>query len=104
MKRVMPLPRSTILRLAIICVVLLVANVARAGPSFVVAEDGSGNFETIQGAIDAMKSFPPERITLQLKNGVYREKVVVHEWNTRLTIVGEDVVGTVCVANSNFFA
>ncbi|MGW8368806.1 MAG: pectinesterase family protein [Gammaproteobacteria bacterium] len=74
----------------------------RAGPSFVVAQDGSGDFETIQGAIDAMKSFPPERITIHIRKGRYREKVVVHEWNTRLTIIGEDAVATIISFDDNF--
>jgi len=75
---------------AIAWLLLSHSAVVAAGPSFVVSQDGSGDFETLQDAIDAMKSFPPERITIHVRNGVYREKVKVHEWNTRLTILGED--------------
>lgn len=94
--------RDVAVRSAIACALLLLMSVARAGPSFVVAKDGSGDFETIQGAIDAMKSFPPERITISVKNGRYHEKVVVHEWNTRLTIVGEDEADTVITFDDYF--
>jgi len=41
---------------------------------FTVAADGSGDFTSIQAAIDASKAFPYERITIHLKNGVYRER------------------------------
>lgn len=60
-----------------------------------VAQDGSGDFATIQEAIDGAKSFPDERITITIKNGIYREKVKVHSWNSRLTLQGETADGVV---------
>jgi len=84
-----------VVRSAVIAAFLFAAGIAPAAPTFVVAQDGSGDFETIQEAVDAMKAFPPERITIRVRNGVYREKLVIHEWNTRLTIIGEDVGATV---------
>jgi len=70
--------------------------------SFVVAQDGSGDFTGIQDAIDATKSFPPEPITIRIKNGLYREKVRVPSWNTRLSLVGEDVDKTRIVWDDYF--
>ena len=89
------MPMQRLERLAFLAVALLAADVAAAGPEFVVAQDGSGDFRTIMAAIDAMKAFPPERITIHLRKGTYREKVVVPEWNTRLTIVGESAAETI---------
>ena len=40
----------------------------------VVAQDGSGNFTSIQEAINASKSFPYKRKTIFIRNGVYHEK------------------------------
>jgi pectinesterase len=60
-----------------------------------VAQDGSGNFKTIQAAVDAARSFPDRRITIYVKNGIYREKVVVPSINTRLSIIGEDAEKTI---------
>ena len=54
-----------------------------------VAQDGTGDFTTIQDAIDNAKSFPDERITIYIKDGVYPEKVKVHAWNTKLTLIGQ---------------
>lgn len=68
----------------------------------VVAKDGSGDFSTIQDAIDATKSFPDKRITIFVKNGVYREKVRVPSWNTLLSIVGEDRDNTIIVWDDYF--
>lgn len=56
----------------------------------VVAQDGSGDFTSIQAAIDATKAFPDKRITIFIKSGIYHEKVRVPSWNNLLSIVGED--------------
>jgi pectinesterase len=63
--------------------------------SYTVAQDGSGDFTTIQAAIDACKSFPDTRITIHIKNGIYKEKVKVPDHNTMLTLVGEDAEKTI---------
>ena len=39
----------------------------------VVAQDGSGNFTSIQEAINASKSFPYKRKTIFIKNGIEKE-------------------------------
>lgn len=41
---------------------------------FTVAKDGTGDYNTIQDAIDAMRVYPLAPITLYIKNGTYREK------------------------------
>jgi len=69
---------------------------------FTVAADGSGDFTSIQAAVDASKAFPYERITIRLKNGVYREKVEVYPWNPKLSLVGESRDGTVITWDDYF--
>ena len=68
----------------------------------VVAKDGSGDFTTIQGAIDATKSFPDKRITIYIKNGVYHEKVRVPSWNPMLSLIGEDAGKTIITYDDYF--
>jgi pectinesterase len=60
-----------------------------------VAQDGSGDFTTIQAAIESCKSFPDARITVFVKNGTYHEKVKVPSCNTSLSIIGESVEKTI---------
>jgi pectinesterase len=60
-----------------------------------VVPDGTGDFTTIQEAIDGTKSFPDTRITIYIKNGLYKEKVKVHMWNSRLTLKGESADGVI---------
>lgn len=67
-----------------------------------VAQDGSGDYTSIQDAIDATKSFPPKRITIFIKNGVYHEKVKVPSWNNKLSLIGESVENTIITWDDHF--
>lgn len=67
-----------------------------------VAQDGSGDYKTIQAAIDNTKAFPDKRITIHVKNGVYREKVHVYEWNPMVSLIGEDADKTIITWGDHF--
>ena len=69
---------------------------------YVVDRDGSGDYESVQAAIDGAKSFPAERIRILVKEGVYDEKVSVHAWNPKVTLVGESRDGTVITHDDHF--
>ena len=60
-----------------------------------VAADGSGNFRTIQEAINAVRDYTPIPRAIFVRNGVYREKLLIPEWKTGITIVGESVERTI---------
>ena len=66
---------------------------------FVVAKDGSGEYTTIQDAINAMRVFPLKPITLYIKNGIYNEKVELPSSNTDVTFIGESVDKTIITFN-----
>ena len=68
----------------------------------VVAIDGSGDYKSVQEAINNSKSFPYNRITIFVKNGVYKEKIKVHEWNTNITLVGESKENTIITYDDYF--
>ncbi len=55
----------------------------------VVAADGSGDFNTVQGAVDFVPDNPPERVTIFIKNGAY-EEIVFFRKKSNLTFLGED--------------
>lgn len=61
----------------------------------VVAKDGSGDFMTVQEAIDAVPDMRKERTTIYIRNGIYKEKVVIPGSKTMLTMIGEDPEKTV---------
>jgi pectinesterase len=62
---------------------------------FTVAKDGSGDYKYIQDAIDAMRVYPLQRITLYIRNGVYTEKIILPTDNTDVTFIGESVDKTI---------
>lgn len=68
----------------------------------VVVQDGSGDYKTIQQAVDACRIFPDKPFTIHVRNGVYREKVAILEGNTHLTIIGESVDKTIISWDDHF--
>jgi len=68
----------------------------------VVSKDGAGDYKTIQAAIDATKAFPDKRITIFIKNGVYKEKVRIPSWNSFLSLIGEDREKTIITWDDYF--
>ena len=58
--------------------------------TIVVSRDGTGNFRTLQGAIESARAFMDYTVTIYVKNGVYKEKVIVPSWVENIDIIGED--------------
>jgi pectinesterase len=54
---------------------LLATETLAVKPDITVAGDGSGDFRTIQGALDSIPTDNRQRMIILVKNGVYREKV-----------------------------
>ncbi|WP_037348899.1 pectate lyase [Sediminibacter sp. Hel_I_10] len=79
-------------------------NLKQLGNLFevVVAKDGSGDYVSIQEAINNSKAFPYDRITITIKNGIYYEKVKVHEWNPNITLIGESKEHTIITYDDYF--
>ena len=69
---------------------------------YIVAKDGSGNFSTIQSAIEACKSFPYQRIRIFIKKGIYHEKVFIPSWSTKISLIGENEDSTIITFDDYF--
>jgi len=67
-----------------------------------VAKDGTGDYTSIQAAINDAKAFPDEPITIVIRPGIYEEKVRVYPWNTRLTLEGADAATTIIRFQDHF--
>lgn len=64
----------------------------------VVAKDGSGDFTTIQDAINAIRDYKPEgRQRILVRKGVYEEKVIVPSYKTYISLIGEDREQTILI-------
>lgn len=60
-----------------------------------VAQDGSGDYRTIQEAISACRAFQSVVKIIYIKNGIYKEKVLLDSFLTHLRLVGESVEKTI---------
>ena len=58
--------------------------------TIVVSRDGTGNFRTLQEAIESAGAFMDYTVTIYVRNGVYKEKVIVPSWVENIDIIGED--------------
>ena len=63
--------------------------------SFTVAQDGSGDFRTIQEAVNAVRDLSQQRVVIRIKKGIYREKLVIPSWKTMITLKGESRDSTI---------
>lgn len=66
-----------------------------------VAQDGSGDYTTIQEAINAVRAYSPVPVTINIKNGVYHEKVNIPSLVTNITITGESRENTI-ITNDDY--
>ena len=45
--------------------------------TLVVARDGTGEYRNIQEAVEAVRAFMDYTVTIYIKNGIYKEKLVI---------------------------
>ena len=78
---------------------ILLAQYNPPGPpyptQFTVAHDGSGNYKTIQEAINNVRDLSQMQVIIFIKNGVYKEKLVIPSWKTKITLKGENKDSTI---------
>jgi pectin methylesterase-like acyl-CoA thioesterase len=77
------------------------AFAAEPKSTLVVAADGSGDFKTVQTAVDAVPANSETRTTILIKRGTYAELVIVAAEKKNLTIRGEDRKQTIIAATNN---
>lgn len=58
--------------------------------TIVVARDGTGQFRTVDEAIEVCRAFMEYHKVIFVKRGIYKEKLVVPQWLTNIEICGED--------------
>lgn len=63
---------------------------AAVKPDFIVAPDGSGNFKTVQEAINAVPDFRKQATVIFIKKGVYKEKLVLPASKQMVHFIGEN--------------
>lgn len=64
-----------------------------------VAADGSGDFKTITEALEAIRAYMDYRVTVNIKNGEYHEKLIIPSWLENVDFIGEDPEKTIITYN-----
>lgn len=70
-------------------------------PNVIVASDGTGKYMKIQEAVDAAPDNSKTRYVIMVKQGTYRENVVVPSGKPLITIIGEGMNKTIILGNRN---
>ncbi len=83
--------------LALIILLCCIAETVKSEDIYhvVVAQDGSGDYKTIQEAVNSIRDFGFQRAFIHIKKGIYKEKLVIPSWKTRISLIGEDVEKTI---------
>jgi pectinesterase len=94
------------IHIAIFILSIFAINLAKAQTtpypkSFTVALDGSGDYRTIQEAINAVRDLSQQQVTIHIKKGIYHEKLVVPQWKSNIYLLGDDPTETI-ITNSDY--
>ena len=63
--------------------------------TIVVARDGTGQFRTVDEAIEVCRAFMDYHKVIFVRKGVYKEKITIPQWLQNIEIVGEDRDATI---------
>ncbi|CAH9127261.1 unnamed protein product [Cuscuta epithymum] len=79
-------------------------NSASSTADIVVAQDGSGTYNTINQAVDALSRMGnngEKRVVVYVKRGVYNENVEIHRRMKNIMFVGDGMDKTIVTGNRN---
>jgi pectinesterase len=60
-----------------------------------VSKDGSANYKTIQEAVNSVRDLGEKEVKIYVKNGTYKEKLIIPSWKIKISIIGEDTENTI---------
>ncbi len=81
--------------LSILILLPLIFLTASEKSHFIVTPDGSGDFTTVQAAINAVPDFRKKETVIFIKNGTYKEKIVLPASKNMIHLIGKDVEKTI---------
>ncbi|MDT8374152.1 MAG: pectinesterase family protein [Bacteroidales bacterium] len=89
-------------RFAILLTIALQSVAVFSEPRHItVAADGSGEFTSVQEAVNSIRAYMSDTTYMFIRNGTYREKIVIPSWVTNLYMKGESADMTVITWNDH---
>lgn len=58
--------------------------------TIIVARDGTGQFRTVEEAVEVCRAFMEYHKVIFIKRGIYKEKLIIPQWLTNIELCGED--------------
>jgi len=80
---------------------LLESSVSTVEANVVVAQDGSGDYTTIQESVNSVPDKSKSRYVIYVKSGIYKENVEVGKKKKNVMIVGDGMDSTILTGNLN---
>lgn len=68
----------------------------------IVAQDGSGDFTAIMGAISAASNHSLKPYYIKIKKGIYLEYIRIKKWKPNIVLLGEGMDNTIISGNRSF--
>ena len=65
-----------------------------------VSRDGTGQFRTISEAVEVCRAFMSYHKVIYVKNGVYKEKLIIPSWLTNIEICGQSAFKNITIENN----
>jgi pectinesterase len=94
--------RRTLLKNLAPCWALIGVTISSAGErTITVAADGSGDFKTVQQALDAVPVNGSERTVIHIKPGTYEGQKILPAGKNKVTLLGDDARTTILSWNIN---
>ncbi|WP_281635518.1 pectinesterase family protein [Flavobacterium marginilacus] len=88
--------KITILKYIFLCLMVSHSLLSQSTKSkkykynFIVAQDGSGDYKTVQEAFNAVSKLNPERTVIFVKKGTYKEVITLEADKNNVVLIGEE--------------
>lgn len=86
---------KTLFVVALLCSTVSLSAATQWKDTIVVARDGTGDYRTLTEAMEGIRAFMDYKVTVFVKKGVYKEKVVVPSWLQNVDFIGENAENTI---------
>ena len=75
--------------------IILLSHMAKTQQRIIVAKDGTGQFKSVQAALNAVPEDNKKPVTIYIKKGIYKEVIIVDATKSFIKLIGEDKEQTI---------
>lgn len=89
------------IKASLISVCCLIALISYGQQKITVAQDGSGDYKTVQAALNSVPLQNKKQLTIFIRKGIYLEKLFLDSTKNFITVIGEDKFNTILTFNDH---